>query len=118
MTRQGSVYEKTKNSTLTLIKKCQGRRRAIARLYSRMWFLRPPRRNDALGQKRTLSQIQMTSALPPKADVDRHGHDVRYVPKADPASQQKILRVARLRGRTFEQRPRRPSLAKTRFTKS
>src|SRR5215472_1759902 len=23
------------------------------------------------------------SALPPKADMDRHGHDVRFVPKAD-----------------------------------
>jgi hypothetical protein len=27
--------------------------------------------------------IQAMSALPPKADMDQHGRDVRFVPKAD-----------------------------------
>jgi hypothetical protein len=38
---------------------------------------------SALGQKQTLERIQSLSALPPKADMDHHGRDVRFVPKAD-----------------------------------
>ena len=38
---------------------------------------------SALGQKQTLEHLRAMSALPPKADMDRHGHDVRFVPKAD-----------------------------------
>ena len=38
---------------------------------------------SALRQKGTFSEVCATSALPPKADMDRHGHDVRYVPQPD-----------------------------------
>jgi hypothetical protein len=38
---------------------------------------------SALGQKRTLRCILVMSALPPKADMDQYGRDVRFVPKAD-----------------------------------
>src|SRR6516164_10264640 len=38
---------------------------------------------SALGQKQTLERLRLMSALPPKADMDRHGSDVRFVPKAD-----------------------------------
>src|SRR6516225_8704473 len=38
---------------------------------------------SALGQKRTLQCILVMSALPPKADMDQYGRDVRFVPKAD-----------------------------------
>jgi hypothetical protein len=38
---------------------------------------------SALGQKRTSEQVRMMSALPSKADMDQHGHDVRFVPKGD-----------------------------------
>jgi hypothetical protein len=38
---------------------------------------------SALGQKQTSRHLQPMSALPPKADMERHGHDVRFVPKAD-----------------------------------
>jgi hypothetical protein len=36
----------------------------------------------ALGQKQTFECVRAMSALPPKADVDQHGGDVRFVPKA------------------------------------
>src|SRR5215472_14608161 len=38
---------------------------------------------SALGQKRTSEKARLMSALPPKADMDQHGRDVRFVPKAD-----------------------------------
>jgi hypothetical protein len=38
---------------------------------------------SALGQKRTLTHLRPMSALPPKADMDQHGRDVCFVPKAD-----------------------------------
>jgi hypothetical protein len=38
---------------------------------------------SALGQKRTLHHVWLMSALPPKADIDGYGRDVRFVPKAD-----------------------------------
>ena len=38
---------------------------------------------SALGQKRTSRRARAMSALPPKADIDQHGRDVRFVPKAD-----------------------------------
>jgi hypothetical protein len=38
---------------------------------------------SALGKKQTLPNISAMSALPPKADMDQHGRDVRFVPKAD-----------------------------------
>src|SRR5262249_41050975 len=38
---------------------------------------------SAMGQKRTSRNVQPTSALPPKADMDQHRCDVRFVPKAD-----------------------------------
>ena len=38
---------------------------------------------SALGQKQTLRCACPMSALPPKADMDQHCRDVRFVPKAD-----------------------------------
>src|SRR6516225_1224399 len=38
---------------------------------------------SALGQKQTLKRFHPMSALPPKADMDQHGCDVRLVPKAN-----------------------------------
>jgi|SRR5262245_59535921 len=38
---------------------------------------------SALGHKRTSKQVRAMSALPPKADMDQNGRDVRFVPKAD-----------------------------------
>src|SRR5262249_9354453 len=40
-------------------------------------------RMSALGQKRTSEHVRVMSALPPKADMDQHGRNVRLVPKAD-----------------------------------
>jgi hypothetical protein len=37
---------------------------------------------SALGHKRTLKYFSVMSALPPKADMAQHGHDVRFVPDA------------------------------------
>src|SRR5215471_18081765 len=36
-----------------------------------------------LGQKQTSRPAWTLSALPPKADIERHGWHVRFVPKAD-----------------------------------
>jgi hypothetical protein len=38
---------------------------------------------SALGQKQTFNDACPMSALPPKADIDQHGRNVRFVPKAD-----------------------------------
>ena len=38
---------------------------------------------SALGHKQTSAHVRVMSALPPKADIDQHGRDVRFVPKAD-----------------------------------
>jgi len=38
---------------------------------------------SALGQKQTFKRLRLMSALPPKADMDQCGCDVRFVPKAD-----------------------------------
>ena len=38
---------------------------------------------SALGQKPTLQCILLMSALPPKAAMDQHARDVRFVPIAD-----------------------------------
>jgi len=38
---------------------------------------------SALGQKQTLMHVRVMSALPPKADIDQHRRDVRFVPIAD-----------------------------------
>ena len=38
---------------------------------------------SALGQKQTLSGVRSMSALPPKADIDQDGCNVRFVPEAD-----------------------------------
>jgi hypothetical protein len=48
---------------------------------------------SVLGQKRTFHSVQLRSAIPPKADIDRHSPNVRFVPSADiplkmPGSQQ------------------------------
>jgi hypothetical protein len=43
-----------------------------------MW---PPM--SALGQKRTLTDVRMMSALPLKADIVVRADHVRFVPKAD-----------------------------------
>jgi len=38
---------------------------------------------SALGQKQTSAHDRVMSALPPKADIDQSGRDVRFVPKAN-----------------------------------
>src|SRR5262249_6761801 len=38
---------------------------------------------SALGQKQTLEDLRLMSALPPKADIGTRSRNVRYVPKAD-----------------------------------
>ena len=38
---------------------------------------------SALSHKQTLGSAQAMSALPPKADIDCDGGNVRFVPKAD-----------------------------------
>src|SRR5262249_15570446 len=38
---------------------------------------------SALGQKQTWKLVRVMSALPPKADMDQQGRDVRFVPIAD-----------------------------------
>src|SRR5262245_47705649 len=38
---------------------------------------------SALGQKQTSRRHWVMSALPPEADINRPGDDVRFVPKAD-----------------------------------
>jgi hypothetical protein len=38
---------------------------------------------SALGQKQTSRRLHLISALPPIADIDQRGGDVRFVPKAD-----------------------------------
>ena len=38
---------------------------------------------SALGQKQTSALVHVTSALPPKADIDGACWDVCFVPKAD-----------------------------------
>ena len=38
---------------------------------------------SVLGQKQTLGKGRVMSALPPKADMDQSGCDVRFVPLAD-----------------------------------
>ena len=38
---------------------------------------------SALGQKQTSAHVGGMSALPPIADIDQSGRDVRFVPKAD-----------------------------------
>jgi len=43
---------------------------------------------SALGQKRTLEYVRAMSALLPKAEMDQHGRDVCFVPKADSCKQQ------------------------------
>ena len=47
---------------------------------------------SALGQKQTLSGVRSMSALPPKADIDQDGCNVRFVPKADICSATNLLR--------------------------
>jgi hypothetical protein len=40
-------------------------------------------KNETAGQKQTSEHLRVMSALPPKADMDQHDRDVRFVPKAD-----------------------------------
>jgi len=40
-----------------------------------------------MGHKRTFGPFIAMSAFPPKADIDQHGSDVRFVPIADIAIQ-------------------------------
>ena len=46
---------------------------------------------SALGQKQTSAHVRVISALPPKADMDRHRCDVRFVPQADILRRTKIV---------------------------
>ena len=56
---------------------------------------------SALGQKRTFRDAEAMSALPPKADIDEQGCDVRFVPKADilRCGKNDAIRSPRRRGR-------------------
>ena len=38
---------------------------------------------SALGQKQTLADVRVMSALPPKADIAERDQHVRFVPEAD-----------------------------------
>jgi hypothetical protein len=38
---------------------------------------------SALGQKQTSAHVRLVSALPPKADMDQSGRDVRLAPQPD-----------------------------------
>jgi hypothetical protein len=38
---------------------------------------------SALGQKQIFRDVQLMSALPPKADMVQHDRDVRFVPLGD-----------------------------------
>jgi hypothetical protein len=38
---------------------------------------------SAFGQKQTFPRVRLMSALPPKADIVRHGGNVRFVPQVD-----------------------------------
>ena len=49
-----------------------------------------PAAMSALGQKQTSDEHPLMSALPPKADMVQHGGNVRFVPIADCALQQKL----------------------------
>jgi hypothetical protein len=48
---------------------------------------------SALGQKQTSEHIQSMSALPPKADMDQSGFDVRFVPEAEVARARLVFRL-------------------------
>ena len=48
---------------------------------------------SALGQKRTSEHVQSMSALPPKADVDHDGRDVRFVPEAEVGNLKGVMAV-------------------------
>jgi len=70
---------------------------------------------SALGQKRTLRIVCSMSALPPIADIDRRGRDVRFVPKADILRCEKNVvirspcrRVRAALGAQLDQAPWRP----------
>src|SRR6516162_6466229 len=62
---------------------------------------------SALGQKQTLKVVCAMSALPPKADMDQHGRDVCFVPKADIGTQPPNVRfpVARSRQKRTRMSP-------------
>ena len=66
---------------------------------------------SALGQRRTFRSFRPMSALPPKADMDWHGRDVRFVPKADIRGNYSITKSARAIsvGGTVRPRPWRSS---------
>ena len=47
-----------------------------------------------MGQKQTSAHVRVMSALPPKADIDRHGRHVRFVPKADSCNAAQISQLS------------------------
>jgi hypothetical protein len=53
----------------------------------------PQDRMSALGQKRTSAHLRIMSALPPKADVDHDGRDVRFVPEAEVGNLKGVMAV-------------------------
>jgi hypothetical protein len=57
---------------------------------------------SALRQKRTFSELCVTSALPPKADIAERDHHVCFVPEADSRAAAKgaVIRSPRRRGRS------------------
>ena len=67
----------------------------------------------ALGQKQTLADVRVMSALPPKADIHLARWDVRFVPKADIATDQLNVRLTP-ESRTFGSAHLREILVKRR----
>jgi hypothetical protein len=59
---------------------------------------------SALGQKQTFRNVAPMSALPPKADIDQPGRDVRFVPKADIVAA--FIQSPRRRGNACQTLPR------------
>jgi hypothetical protein len=51
---------------------------------------------SALGHKRTLEQVRVMSALPPKADIAGRDRHVRFVPKADSCTAAKRAAICSL----------------------
>src|SRR6516164_4356352 len=66
---------------------------------------------SALGQKRTPGHVKSMSALPPKADMDQHARDVRFVAKGRHSGCLWILLLvgkgAQVRGASHVKLPRR-----------
>jgi hypothetical protein len=57
---------------------------------------------SALGQKQTFAVQNAISALPPKADIERFGRIVRFMPEADIALFDHLVGACEQRGRHLD----------------